>query len=76
MKQVLRLDDEQLHALLRGPKRVPVWARDKYLREVARELAGKSVGGGNLQKAIAAAQREWLEFDYDRSAINVVAAGT
>jgi hypothetical protein len=38
-------------------------ARDEFLQEVADELADKSPGGGNLQRAIAKAQSEWSRIE-------------
>jgi hypothetical protein len=47
--------DDQPRALMQAAKRVPVFARSEFLQEVAEELADKSPGGGNLQRALAKA---------------------
>jgi hypothetical protein len=55
----LALTTEQLRDLMAAAKRVPVFARDEFLQEVAEELAGREPGGGNLHRALAKAQHAW-----------------
>jgi hypothetical protein len=76
MKQVLKFNDCQLRDLLRAAKRVPYWARADFLQKVAVELGDKSVGSGNLQPALARAQREWCDYDRSDFFIDGVVAGT
>jgi hypothetical protein len=52
----LRLTDDQLRCVMQAARRVPVFARDEFLKEIAEELAGREPGGGNLQRALAKAQ--------------------
>jgi hypothetical protein len=66
----LKLNDEQLTAIMRGAAPLAPNRRDAYLREIAAALAGQELGDGIIGRTIREIQKRHYDaptLDHDHS---------
>ena len=62
----IRLTDEQLDAIFRAARPLPVGDRDAFLQDVPAALQGRSeIGNGDVYRAIREAQRQHRDLPLD-----------
>jgi hypothetical protein len=58
---ILNLSDDQLAQVFRAVRPLPVRDRDAFLHAIADGLRGKTIGDGEVFRAVRAAQRRFYE---------------